>query len=215
MTDVQTGLRLEQLRKHIAEITAGVHPEVTPSQRLELEVLLFRYSDILSVDEMDLGRTDIVQHHIDTGDERPVRQQLRRTPLAHNQIIDEHIDKMVEQGLIQPAREDWASNIVLTAKKDSSWRFCVDYRQLNAKTRRDLFPLPRIDACLDALSQSVWFSTLDFRSGYYQVGLRPRRCTQDNFYQPKRSLVLASDANGAVKLRCHFSAIDEFSLWPG
>ena len=178
-------VRAGLVRQHVTDISSKVHPEVSHSQRLHLEHLLFQYSDILSCSEMDLGHTDLVQHSIDTGDEKPVRQQLRKTPLAHGQIIDDYVENLLRHGLIQPAREDWASNIVLTAKKDRSWRFCIDYRQSNSETKRDLFPLPRIDACLDALSQAVWFSTLDFRSGYYQVGLNSEDARKTTFISRK------------------------------
>ena len=92
--------RMRLVQTHIAEMTEKVHSGVIAGQRLQIEGLLFQYADILSCDETDLGRTDIVQHSIDTGDERPVRQQLRRTPIMHNQIIDENIDTMLKQGLI-------------------------------------------------------------------------------------------------------------------
>ena len=118
-------VRMRQIRDHITEMTRRVHHDVTAGQRLQLEGLLFQYADILSCKGLDLGRTDVLQHSIDTGDEKPVRQQLRKTPIMHNQIIDDNIDSMLKQGLIQPAKEDWASNIVLTAKKkiagDFAW----------------------------------------------------------------------------------------------
>ena len=59
-------------------------------------------------------------------------------------------------------------------KKDGTTRFCVDYRKLNKVTRKDSYPLPRIDDILDQLSGSKWFSTLDMRSGYWQVHMDPR-----------------------------------------
>ena len=81
---------------------------------------------------------------------------------------------MLKQGLIEPSHGDWSSNIVLVPEKDKSYRFCLDYRRVNGVTRKDVLPLPRIDASLDALASSSWFSTLDLRSGYYQVPLDPR-----------------------------------------
>jgi len=76
---------------------------------------------------------------------------------------------MLEYGIIEPAASPWASNVVLVKKKDGSLRFCVDYRQLNSITIKDSYPLPLIDNCLNALAGSSWFSTLDLRSGYYNV----------------------------------------------
>ena len=83
---------------------------------------------------------------------------------AHKAIGD-----MLERGVISPSNSPWSSPIVLFRKIDGTIRFCVDYRKLNAVTRKDAYPLPRVDETLDTLAGSQWFSTLDLTSGYWQV----------------------------------------------
>ena len=75
----------------------------------------------------------------------------------------------MEKDVIQPSSSSWASPIVLVKKWDGTHRFCVDYQKMNAVTRKDAYPIPRIDDTLDTFSGAAWFSTLDMVSGYWQV----------------------------------------------
>ena len=84
-------------------------------------------------------------------------------------MIEDHVSEMLQTGLIQPSDSLWSAPVVLVRKKDGSTRFCVYYRRLNSVTRKDSYPIPRIDDALDALSVARYFSTLDLRSGYHQV----------------------------------------------
>ncbi len=76
---------------------------------------------------------------------------------------------MIENRIIRPSRSAWAAGVVLATKKDGSVRFCVDYRRLNKITKRDVYPLPRIDDNLAALGRSQFFTALDLAAGYWQI----------------------------------------------
>ena len=76
---------------------------------------------------------------------------------------------MEERNVIQRSSSPWAAPIVPVTKKDGTTRFCVNYRKLNTVTRKDAYPLPRIDTTLNTLAGSQWFSTLDLLSSYWQV----------------------------------------------
>ena len=107
----------------------------------------------------------MVEHHINTGDHRPIKQLPRRVPHFLKEEVSRHVQEMLDNGVIVPSHSPWASPVVLVAKKDGSTRFCVDYRKLNSITKMDVYPLPRIDDSLDLLCECRYFSTLDLASG--------------------------------------------------
>ncbi|XP_030595635.1 uncharacterized protein K02A2.6-like, partial [Archocentrus centrarchus] len=135
---------------------------------------LLDFKDIFALTECDVGLTHLVEHVIDTGDARPVKMRPRRLPLAHQEAADQELREMLKMGIIEPSESPWASAVVMVPKKNSPrMRFCLDYRPLNKVTKKDSYPLPRIDESLDLVAGSSWFSTLDLRSGYWQVPLSP------------------------------------------
>ena len=153
----------------VQEMLDKIDLELTDEQEHQVKQLLKENREVFSTSEFDLGRTNLVRHRIDTGTNRPFKQQLRRHPMAYLPVTDKHVDKMLANDICEPSCSPWASNIVLVEKSDGSLRFCVDYRQLNNLTVKDSYPLPRIDTCFDALGGAKYFSTLDLRQGYWQV----------------------------------------------
>ena len=175
----------QYIPEYIQELVNGVNDATPESATLELQELLLRNRHVFSESEQDLGLTDFVEHHIDTGSAKPVRQPLRRFPPAHVQAISDHVDNMLSQGIIEPASSPWASNVVLVRKKDGTFRCCIDYRQLNNVTRKDAYPLQHIDSCLDAMAEAKWFSTIDLRSSYHQVRMTPEDMDKTAFICPR------------------------------
>ncbi|XP_049909748.1 retrovirus-related Pol polyprotein from transposon 412 [Epinephelus moara] len=131
----------------------------------QVRSLLRQYTPVFSAHDGDLGCTHLISHDIPLVDDTPVRH----IPPSEYEVVQEHISQLLASQVIRESSSPYASPIVLVRKKDGSIRLCVDYRQLNSKTRKDAFPLPRIEESLDALSGACWFSTLDLASGYNEV----------------------------------------------
>ncbi len=131
-----------------------------------------------------MGCTTLISHEIPLTDEVPIRQMYRRIPPAEYDAVKAHINQLLESQVIRESCSPYASPIVLVKKKDGALRLCVDYRQLNRKTRKDAFPLPQIEESLDALSGARWFSTLDLASGYNQMPVEERDKCETAFCTP-------------------------------
>ena len=184
----KTSTKLKRITKKIKKTTCAISSSYIPEHLVDLyentakgkgqqeceEVtkLLVEFQDTFSKGSTDLGLTSLTEHVIDTKGATPIKQRPRRTPRAFEGEDKAALQKLQEQGSIRPSTSPWASPIVLVRKKDGTVRPCVDYRRLNAVTKPDAFPLPRTDDCLDAMSGSVLFSTLDITSAYNQIPVR-------------------------------------------
>ncbi|KAK7922290.1 hypothetical protein WMY93_009192 [Mugilogobius chulae] len=157
---------------------------LTPTEQDKVRHLLREYSSVFAKSETDLGCTNLISHEIPLTDEAPVRQRFRRIPPSEYEAVKAHIRQLLDGQVIRESSSPYASPIVIVKKKDGSIRLCVDYRQLNSKTRRDAFPLPRIEESLDALCGAKWFSTIDLASGYNQVPMAERDKHKTAFCTP-------------------------------
>ena len=100
------------------------------------------YSDIFSKYKMDLGKTDVVEHQINTSTKNPISQPLRKLPLAMEPKIEALIENLKASNIIRESSSPWSSPIVAVRKSDGQVRMCVDYRKLNIVTERSIFPIP-------------------------------------------------------------------------
>ena len=189
--DLQQHLRQQcypqDIREKIEKLTSHIE---YPNQRQRLQHILWKHGKLFDLRQPSTIKAT-VRHAIETGTHSPVFTPPYRVSYKDEHIQREEIDKLLKQGIIEESTSPWSSPIVLVRKKDGSVRFCIDFRKLNNITTKDAFPIPRIDDIFDHLSQAEYYTTIDFKSGYFQVGLdekdRPKTAfsTRDEHYQFK------------------------------
>ncbi|CAF4553333.1 unnamed protein product, partial [Rotaria sp. Silwood2] len=186
--DLQKHLRAEcyseQIRKQILESTKHIENR---KHQLATEDILWRNKILFDPTPSIINIPS--QSAIRTGDHPPIYSKQYPASYKDQDIKFQETQKLLERGQIEESTSPWSSPIVLVKKKDKTMRFCIDYRRLNAITIKDAFPLPRIDEIFDQLSDAIYYTKFDFKSGYFQVPLskedRPKTAfsTRDNHYQ--------------------------------
>lgn len=114
--------------------------------------------------------TPLLRHQIIT-EGPPIKQAAYRLARSEKEHVSEYIRSSLESGIIRPPTSPWSSPILLVQKKDGTKRFCVDYWKLNAVTKKDVFPIPKVEDVLERLAGMKYFTTLDLVQSYYQVAV--------------------------------------------
>jgi hypothetical protein len=102
------------------------------------------------------------------------RQRLNRLSHAERAELNRQLKDALEAGLIRPIYNEFGSPILFVLKADGSLRMCIDYNGLNEVTRKDAYPLPRVDNTLDELKDANFYTHLDLASGFWQVRVRDK-----------------------------------------
>ena len=134
------------------------------------QLLLDRYQVFALTDE-ELGETDLVDHHIEMTDHKPIKVFPHRLPYALRAELEAELDQLLSIGCIEPSCSPYASGLVFVQKKDGRLRVCVDYQGINKYTVPDRYPIPRIDELIDTVGRQKGkiFSSLDLMKGYHQI----------------------------------------------
>jgi len=102
---------------------------------------------------------------------RPPYLRYRPTSPIEGKVLLEHLQAMIKAGVVRPSKSPYGAPVLFALKPDGSLRFCVDYRALNAVTKKDRYPLPNIEQLITKLGRSKVFSTLDMHASFWQIKL--------------------------------------------
>ena len=127
------------------------------------------HHNIFSLEQNEIGCTDTAEHVIELLDTEPFKERFRRIAPPLVEEVREHIQEMLDGGVIRPSQSPWCNAVVLMRKKDGGLRFCIDFRQLNSQTKKDAYPLPRMQETMESMVGARFFSTMDLKSGFWQV----------------------------------------------
>ncbi len=168
----ETDVGGDDIPHHIQDLLERAKTNISDDEYASLRTLLVEYEDVFAENDFDLGDFNDIEHSIDTGTAKPVRQRMRRTQMCFVDEEKANLEKMLQAKVIQPSVSEWAEAPVLIRKRDGQVRWCVDYRCLNKVTSKDVFPLPLVEECMDTLSGNCWYSKLDANSAYWQVKIK-------------------------------------------
>lgn len=147
-----------------------------------------QYKSVFSQGEKTLSNTHKVQHQIITENVLPIAKRPYRVPYFQREILRKEIDRLLESGVIRHSQSAWSAPVVIVKKKSEDGtekiRMCIDYRALNAVTKRDFYPLPNLNETLELFGKSNLFSTFDVNNAYHQIPLAPEAIEISAFSTP-------------------------------
>jgi hypothetical protein len=154
---------------------------LTPDQQREMAGLIRKYADLFP----DIpGLTTAAVHDVDVGDARPVKQHAYRVNPIKREKLSAEVKYLLQNELVSGSNSPWSSPCIMVPKSDNSMRFCTDFRKVNAVTKTDSYPIPRMDDCIDRVGRAKFVSKFDLMKGYWQVPLTKRAVEVSAFVTP-------------------------------
>ena len=178
-TSLDSSATARRKRKNEAlynKLLGGKLDHLPPEERQKIEPVLQKYAHVFHDEETsDFRSTNVIEHHILLEDKNP-SDDPNTTPFAHKDEMKAQVENMLAKGVIRESSSPWSAPAILVPKRSPDgkpkYRFCVDFRALNAITKFDRYPLPRFEQSTSVLHGSKYFSVLDCYSEFWQVPIK-------------------------------------------
>ena len=159
--------------KLLEKLNLGGLAHWSPRNAAVARELVLAYHDVFALESNELGCASAIEHEICIENSEPFKEQFWRIPPPLLEEVRASLQDMLEAGAIHPSQSPWCNAVILVRKKDGTLRFCVDFRCLNVWMKKDSYPLPRIQEVLESMVGSAHFSSMDFKSGFWQIKMAP------------------------------------------
>jgi len=158
---------------------------LTVTERADVISIIRKYENLFS----DVPScTSLIEHDIDVGDSLPIKQHAYRVSPEKRTQLQHEVNFMLENDIAEPSFSPWSSPCLLVKKTDGTFRFCTDFRRVNAVTKPDSYPLPRMEDCVDHVGNAAFVTKIDLLKGYWQVPLSDRAKEISAFVTPDHFL---------------------------
>ncbi|KAH6761645.1 hypothetical protein C2S52_019078 [Perilla frutescens var. hirtella] len=148
-----------------SRLTSNIREQLIEFLKEHHDCFAWSFEDMTGIDP------SIITHKLQVDpDKTPIKQKIRKFAPERNKIVDEEVDKLLKNGHIREVHyPEWLANVVVVKKKNGKNRLCIDFTDLNQACPKDSFPLPHIDALVDATEGHELMSFMDAFSGYNQI----------------------------------------------
>ena len=145
----------------------------SPENTVAVRELVLAYHDVFTLESNALGCTSAIEHEIHIENDEPFKERFWHIPPPLLQEVRASLQDMLEAGVIHLSQSPWCNVVILVQKKDGTLCFCVDFQHLNARMKKDSYPLPQIQEALESMAGLAHFSSMDFKSGFWQIKMAP------------------------------------------
>ena len=145
----------------------------SPENVVAARELVLAYHDVFALESNELGCNSAIEHEIRIENSNPFKKWFWHIPPPLLEEVRASLRNMLEAGMIHLSQSPWCTAVVLVWKKDGTLHFCMDFRCLNRCTKKDSYPLPCIQEALESMAGSAHFSSMDFKSGFWQIKMAP------------------------------------------